>query len=172
PYVLVGAVVVGPVSGSSDVLTSFPLQLASFGVGLPLAAVTSLFPPTRPMSVAAVRALCGAEAGPLAEGPARTRAARGRTALWFTLHLALGGIVSGMSLAVPPFGAVLLVLPLVPGLRDTPVPVLGSFDRPWGPVLAPVTGALTLLALAVCAAGAGRLLAHWAPLLLGPGPED
>nr|BFD85544.1 histidine kinase [Streptomyces sp. Xyl84] len=172
PYVLVGAVVVGPVTGSSEVLTSLPLQLASFAVGLPLAAVTSLFPPTRPMSVAAVRALCGVDPGRLAEGPARSRAAKGRTAVWFTLHLALGGVVSGMSLAVPPFGAVLIVLPLVPGLRDTPVPVLGGFGRSWAPLLAPVTGVVTLAALAACAAGCGALLARWAPVLLGPGPED
>ncbi|MEU5085677.1 histidine kinase [Streptomyces sp. NPDC021356] len=172
PYVLVGTVVVGPVIGSSEVLTSFPLQLLSFAVGLPLAAVTSLFPLTRPMSVATVRALCGVEAARLAEGPARTRAAKGRTAVWFTLHLALGGIVSGMSLAVPPFGAVLVVLPLVPGLRDTPAPVLGTFDRSWAPLLAPVAGVATLTALAACAAGCGALLARWAPALLGPGPED
>ncbi|WP_030180083.1 sensor histidine kinase [Streptomyces sp. NRRL S-813] len=172
PYVLVGAVIVGPVSGSSDVFTSLPLQLASFAVGLPLAAVTSLFPLTRPMSVAAVRALCGVDAGSLADGPARSRAAKGRTAAWFTLHLGLGGIVSGMSLSVPPFGAVLIALPVFAGLRDTRLGLPEVLGHPWGLALAPVAGAATLLALAGCAAGCGALLARWAPALLGPGPED
>ncbi|WP_086724298.1 sensor histidine kinase [Streptomyces carpinensis] len=172
PYVLVGAVVVGPVSGSSDVFTSLPLQLASFAVGLPLAALTSPFPLTRPMSVAAARALCGVEGDRLADAPARTRAAKGRTAAWFTLHLGLGGIVSGMSLAVPPFAAVLIVLPVFAGLRDTRLGLPEVLGHPWASALAPVAGAAILLALAGCAAGCGALLAHWAPALLGPGPED
>jgi signal transduction histidine kinase len=38
--------------------------------------------------------------------------------------------------------------------------------------LSPVAGIACLLALAGCAAGAGALLARWAPALLGPAPED
>ncbi|MEU7055512.1 histidine kinase [Streptomyces sp. NPDC046197] len=172
PYVLVGSVVVGPLVGSSDAFGSLPLELGSFAVGLPLAALTSPFPLTRPMSVAAVRALCGIDGDRLADGPARTRAAKGRTAAWFTLHLGLGGIVSGMSLAVPPFAVVLMVLPLFAGLRDSRLALPGFVSRPWGLALAPVVGLATLLALAACAAGCGALLARWAPALLGPTPED
>lgn len=69
PYVLVGSVVIGPLTGVSDVFTSLTLQLGAFAVGLPLAAVTALFPLTRPISVAAVRALCGVPADALADGP-------------------------------------------------------------------------------------------------------
>ncbi|MFE3634098.1 histidine kinase [Streptomyces cellostaticus] len=171
PYVLVGSVILGPLTGADDVLGSFPLQLGSFAVGLPLAAVTSLFPPTRPLESGAVRALCGVDAGALADGPARTRAERGRTALWFTLHLGLGGIVSGMSLAVPPFAAVLLVLPLAVRLPGGPRPP-GALGHPWASVLCPPAGLAMLAALAACAAGAGALLARWAPALLGPTPEE
>ncbi|MFE9775933.1 sensor histidine kinase [Streptomyces sp. NPDC005931] len=171
PYVLVGSFVVGALVGATDVFSSLPLQLASFGVGLPLAAVTSLFPLTRPLEAAAARWLCAVDPERLAYGPARTRAERGRTAAWFTLHVGFGGIIAGMSLAVPPFAAVLIVLPLARGLRDSTAmpPVLG---HAWAPVLAPVTGAAMLVALAACAAGTGALLARWAPALLGATPQD
>ncbi|MGW2383645.1 sensor histidine kinase [Streptomyces sp. NPDC001658] len=172
PYVLVGEAVIGPVSGSTNVFGSFPLQLASFGVGLPLAALTSLFPLTRPLEAAAVRWLCGVAEERLAFGPARTRGARARTAAWFTLHLGFGGIVAGMTLAVPPFAVVLIVLPLVAALRDSRLGLPEVLDHTWALALAPVVGVLSLLALAGCAAGSGALLARWAPALLGPGPED
>ncbi|MFI1167855.1 sensor histidine kinase [Streptomyces sp. NPDC020801] len=172
PYFLVGTVIVGPLTDSSDIFRSLPLQLGSFAVGLPLAAITSPFPLTRPMSVAAVRALCGIDSDGLADGPARTRAAKGRTAAWFTLHLGLGGVVSGMSLAVPPFAVVLIVLPFLPGLRDSPLGLNEVLFRPWALTLAPVAGCAMLVSLAACAAGSGALLARWAPALLGPGPED
>ncbi|CAL9601186.1 histidine kinase [Streptomyces sp. Tu 3180] len=172
PYVLVGAVVVGPAAGGAVVLTSLTLQLASFGVGLPIAALTSLFPLTRPLETAAVRWLCAVEADRLADGPARGRAAKGRTAAWFTLHLGLGAIIAALSLAVPPFAAVLIVLPFAAGLRDSRLGLPDVFDHAWAPALAPVAGVASLLALAGCAAGAGALLARWAPVLLGPTPED
>ncbi|MET7596323.1 histidine kinase [Streptomyces sp. NPDC005481] len=172
PYVLVGEVVVGPLADSRYVFGSLPLQLASFAVGLPLAAVTALFPLTRPLSVAAVRALCGVEGDRLADGPARTPAARRRTAGWFTLHLGLGGIVAGMSLAVPPFAAVLIALPAVSFLRDSRLGLPEVLDHSWALALSPVAGAASLIALAACAAGAGGLLARRAPVLLGPAPED
>ena len=172
PYVLVGSVVIGPVTGSADVFGSFPLQLASFGVGLPLAAVTSLFPLTRPLESGAVRWLCGVDKDRLAYGPARTRGEKGRTAAWFTLHLGFGGIIAGMSLALPPFAAMLLVLPLLAGLRGDRLGLPEVFDHAWVPAIAPVAGALSLVALAGCAAGCGALLARWAPLLLGPTPRE
>ncbi|MFI5682825.1 sensor histidine kinase [Streptomyces sp. NPDC051636] len=172
PYVLVGSVVIGPLAGVDDVFTSLPLQLGSFAVGLPLACVTSLFPLTRPLESAAARALCGLGPDALAHGPARTRAARARTAAWFTLHLGFGGIISGMSLAVPPFAAVLIALPLVSWLRDARLGLPEVLDHTWALALTPIAGLATLLALAACAAGSGALLARWAPALLGPTPED
>lgn len=77
PYVLVGSVVVGPVAGDANVFGSLRLQLASFALGLPLAAVTSLFPLTRPLESGVVRSLCGVEAERLAYGPPGRRARRG-----------------------------------------------------------------------------------------------
>ncbi|WP_077798527.1 sensor histidine kinase [Streptomyces sp. JHA26] len=172
PYVLVGSVVVGPLTGSGDVFGSLTLQLTSFAVGLPLAAVTSLFPPTRPLEAGVVRWLCGIEADRLAYGPARTKGEKGRTSAWFTLHLGIGGIVAGMSLAVPPFAAALIALPFVPALRESPLEPSGLFGHGRVLALAPLAGAAMLVALAGCAAGCGALLARWAPVLLGPSAED
>ncbi|MGW7528124.1 sensor histidine kinase [Streptomyces sp. NPDC054783] len=172
PYVLVGSVIVGPLTGVDDVFRSLPLQLGSFAVGLPIAAVTSLFPLTRPLESAAVRALCGIDAYSLAHGPARTRTERARTAAWFTLHLGLGGIIAGMSLAVPPFAVVLIVLPVFAGLRRSPLGLPHVLAHDWALALSPVAGLAMLLALAACAAGCGALLARWATALLGPTPQD
>ncbi|MBZ9642172.1 sensor histidine kinase [Streptomyces sp. PSKA30] len=174
PYVFVGQLVVGPATDSRYVFNDLPLQLLSFAVGLPLAAVTSvLFPLTRPLEAGAVRWLCGVDGDRLADGPARTRDAKGRTAAWFTLHLGLGGIISGMSLAVPPFAGFLVALPLIVWLGGTEfVELPEALEQTWVVALAPVAGTATLLALAGCAAVCGALLARWAPALLGPTPED
>jgi signal transduction histidine kinase len=172
PYVLVGSVVVGPVAGDANVFGSLRLQLASFAIGLPLAAVTSLFPLTRPLESGVVRWLCGVRDDRLAYGPARTKGEKGRTAAWFTLHLGAGGIVAGMSLSVPPFAVALVLLPFVPALRDERLGLPGFFHHAWVVLLSPLAGAAMLVALAGCAAGCGSLLARWAPALLGPSAED
>ncbi|WP_308315320.1 histidine kinase [Streptomyces sp. ISL-100] len=172
PYFLLGSVFVGPFIGNQNVFTSASLQFAAFGVALPMATLTAFFPLVRPLSVGAVRALCGVPREGLADGPARSGPARVRTAGWFTLHLGLGGIISGMTLAVPPFAATLIILPLLTRLRDTPLALPEVFDHTWALALAPVAGVAILVALAACAALAGALLARWAPVLLGPTPAD
>ncbi|MFJ5778445.1 sensor histidine kinase [Streptomyces sp. NPDC093094] len=172
PYFFVGQLVMGPALDSRHVFQDTVLQFASFAVGLPLAAVTSLFPLTRTLESGAARALCGVDADALAYGPARGRAARRRTAAWFTLHLGFGGIVSGMSLAVPPFAAVLVALPAASWLAGSRLGMPAALDRTWVLALCPAAGVAMLVALAGCAAGCGALLARWAPALLGPGPQD
>ncbi|MCJ1680296.1 histidine kinase [Streptomyces sp. APSN-46.1] len=170
PYFLLSQVVVGLVAGT-NALNSFPLVLASYAVSLPLAAATAVFGLVRPMSVAAVRAMCGVPGERLAEGPARSWAARGRASAWWTLHLGLGAVLSGMSLAVPPMAVVLIALPFVEALRTA------EMGRDWlGVAGEPYAGALLgiglLAGLALCAAGAGELLARLAPVLLGPTAAD
>ncbi|MGP3921835.1 sensor histidine kinase [Streptomyces sp. 8N616] len=171
PYFLLASVAVGPLAPDRNVFTALPLQLAAYALALPVAALTAFFPLVRPLSVAAIRALCGVPAESLAGGPAQSRAARIRTAAWYTLHLALGGVISGATLAVPPFSAVLVVLPLFAGLRDPRLGVPEVFDGA-GLALAPVAGVAVLIALAAVAAAAGALLARCAPVLLGPTPAD
>ncbi|MGH4027402.1 sensor histidine kinase [Actinomycetota bacterium Odt1-20B] len=172
PYVLVGSVIIGPLLGDGAILSSIGSQLLSFAIGLPLAAVTALFPLTRPMSAAAVRALCAVPDEALADGPARSRAAKQRTVAWFTLHLGFGGVISGMSIALPPFALFLIALPFAALLTGSRLGLPPHLDHTWVLAVAPVAGVLFLVALAACAAAAGGLLARWAPALLGPTPAD
>ncbi|MFJ9828230.1 sensor histidine kinase [Streptomyces sp. NPDC101160] len=173
PYWLVGTVVVGALTGGGGLFAgSLTVQFGAYGVGLPLAAVTALFPLTRPMSVAAARALCGVEAGRFAEGPARGRSARARTAGWYTLHLGAGALLSGASLALPPFAVSVAALSFSAGLRRSELGRLWHLDQGWLAWAGLPLGILMLLALAAVAAATGRLLAAAAPRLLGPSPAD
>ncbi|WP_406403433.1 histidine kinase [Streptomyces sp. NBC_00879] len=171
PYWLVGTVIVGPLVGAKDMFTdSLALQFGAYGIALPMAAVTALFfPLTRPLAVALAKALCGVPAERFAEGLARSRDARLRASGWFTVHAGIGALISGASLALPPFAVSLMVLPFFPALR-------GRLELPqypaWQLVLFPFAGMAMLIALAACAAAAGALLARQAPVLLGPTPAD
>ncbi|MEW2138401.1 histidine kinase [Streptomyces sp. NPDC005409] len=171
PYFLLAQVGVGMAAGGVNALSSFPLTLAAYAAALPLAAATAVYGLVRPLSVTAVRAMCAVRGEGLAEGPARSWAARGRTSAWWTLHLGVGALVSGMTLAVPPMAVALIALPFVRALRDFDLG-LGWFSTRADPYLAPLLGIGLLTALALCAAGAGALLARLAPVLLGPTAAD
>lgn len=136
PYFLLTQVGVGMAAGGANALNSFPLTLAAYAAALPLVAVTAVFGLVRPLSVAAVRAMCGVPGEQLAEGPARSWAARGRTSAWWTLHLGVGAVISGMTLAVPPMAVLLITLPLVSGLREAELG-LGWFTSEADPYVAP-----------------------------------
>ncbi|WP_328313601.1 histidine kinase [Streptomyces sp. NBC_00442] len=173
PYFLVGTVIVASV-GRPDVspFGSFPLPLVTLAVALPFPAVTALVPIARPLLVFGVRTLCGVDPAALADRPSRSWDARLRAAAWYTLHVTAGGILSGMSLALPPFAVLLMALPVFPGLRHTPYDAFGPLATGWGVALAPFAGIVLLLGLAACSAAAGALLARLAPVLLGPTPAD
>ncbi|MFC8918223.1 sensor histidine kinase [Streptomyces sp. NPDC057116] len=173
PYWLLGTVVVAPfVDGAGMFSNSLAVQFGAYGVALPLAAVTALFPLARPMSVAVARTLCGVPVERFADGPARSRAARGRTAGWVTLHVGLGGLVSGASLALPPFAVTVMLLPFSGALREAATGAYPWLDQRWLVYGGVPAGLAMLVALAAAAAGAGALLARQAPLLLGPTPAD
>ncbi|MCX5383170.1 sensor histidine kinase [Streptomyces sp. NBC_00083] len=172
PYFLVGTVVVGAFGPGVSPFDSFPLAFVTFAVSLPFPAVTALVPIARPLLVFGVRTLCAVDPGTLADRPARSWDARLRAAAWYTLHVGVGGILSGMSLALPPFAVFLIVLPAFPGLRSTPYGATRPLATDWGVALAPLAGITVLLGLAACSAAAGALLARLAPVLLGPTPAD
>ncbi|WP_262386795.1 histidine kinase [Streptomyces sp. TRM49041] len=151
---------------------SLAVQFGSYAMALPLAAATAFFPLTRPISVAVARALCGVPAERFADGPARSCAAKAGTAGWFTLHVGLGGLVAGASLALPPFAVATMLLPFSQDLRTSAASLAYGLDHPWWSALGIPAGLLMLLALAAASAGAGALLARQAPVLLGPTPAD
>ncbi|WP_312018646.1 histidine kinase [Streptomyces sp. I05A-00742] len=175
PYFLLANVLLSLVrhGGGNNLFLSPVTQITTFAGALPLAALSALlFPLIRPLESTTARALCGIPEGELATGPARTLAERGRPALYFTLHLMLGGLVSGMSLAAPPAAVALCLMPLMnpeaPG-RQPWFEVLGG---PLLPLLAPLAGLALLALLAVTSWAAGGLLARCAPALLGPTASD
>ncbi|GAA3909877.1 histidine kinase [Streptomyces gulbargensis] len=173
PYWLVGTLVTGPLVDAPGLFSgSLAVQLGAYAVGLPLAAVTALFPAARPLSVAAARALCGVPADRFADGPARGREAKARAAGWFTLHVGAGALVAGATLALPPFAVAVAALPFSPGLRRSELGRFWGLDRVGWVWAALPAGLLMLLALAAAAAAAGALLAKLAPVLLGPSPAD
>ncbi|MEU5976698.1 histidine kinase [Streptomyces sp. NPDC047315] len=170
PFWILAGVVLGPFTRSRVFVSSYlGDQLLAYAVALPLAAATALVSQLRPLSVAAARALCSLPDGALADGPARSRATRTRAAAWFTLHTGVGALVSGASLALPPFAASTALVPFVPPMRTW----LRVPDFPfWVLALFPVAGVAMLLALAGVSAAAGALLARAAQALLGPTPAD
>lgn len=85
--------------------------------------------------------------------------------------MGIGALISGATLALPPFAVTLILLPLSGGLRDW-VMVPDYLDHAWALALCPFAGIAMLTALAACAAAAGALLARQAPVLLGPTPAD
>ncbi|GAB2899974.1 sensor histidine kinase [Streptomyces mayteni] len=172
PFFLLTSVVIGLDRPDADVTTHLGWQFLAFGLALPLVAVAGLFPRVRPLEAAAVRALATSSSWPPpADGPAGWWAARRRTASWCVALTALGGLVSGASLALPPAAGFLVAMPFVGPLRRgrwaEQFPAL--VDRPW---LAPPVGLAVLVALVAVVAGAGALLARLAPALLGPTPAD
>ncbi|WP_309235329.1 histidine kinase [Streptomyces sp. TRM64462] len=174
PYWLLCSVVLSLFTGLNGGMFggSPPLQFGAYALALPLAAVSALFPLARPMSVGVARPLCGVAADRFAEGPAQSCAARARTAGWVTLHVGLGGLVSGASLALPPFALTVMALPFSADLRRSALSGRYGLDAPWWVMLGVPAGLLMLVALAAASAGAGALLARQAPVLLGPTPAD
>jgi signal transduction histidine kinase len=121
----------------------------------------------------AVESLLGVRFEERPLGPARTWPQRRRTATWFCIHLAAGGLVGIISTAVFGFGAVLLAAPFrSPGTRkllpDTTYTISGHWTDFWMP-LAALAGIVVLFLLS---SAIGALLAYAAPRVLGPTPAE
>lgn len=170
PYMMVGVLISGLAQGESANLL-LPVQIGVFGAVLPVVALTGLFLPVRSLEVNAAQGLLGArvEFAPGAAHGRRSWQERQRTAAWFTLHLAIGGLVSGFTLAVVPFTLFTLSLPFI----SLPTDVLGfAVPTGWPEVGWAMLGLGMLALLVLTAAGAGALLARLAPALLGPTPAE
>ncbi len=173
PYFLLTTVAIGVVVPGANTFTHLGWQFLGYLLALPLVAVTGLFPLVRSLEADAARALSVVPVGTaeLATGPARSWAARRRAAVWFTAHVGVGALVSGITLALPPLAVVLAVLPFSAELRR------GRFGGGLGPLtdlpwLGPLAGLATIAVVVAAAAAGGALLARLAPVLLGPTPAD
>ncbi|MFF1799260.1 histidine kinase dimerization/phosphoacceptor domain-containing protein [Kitasatospora sp. NPDC058263] len=172
PYWMLSTVLLGALDPAHGSVVQVLLYFAALALSLPMAAVTALVPTVRSLEGAAARALCAPErAEEVSAGPARSWAARRRSAAWYVLHVLFGGIVSGMTLAGTPFAVVLVITPLGGPAVDDVVRFWQDRGFPaWLP--GPVLGLALLLLILATSAGCGALLARWAPVLLGPTPEE
>ncbi|MBB4922645.1 sensor histidine kinase [Kitasatospora kifunensis] len=166
PFWLLSTVLVGGQLTEPDWREVVVQQLATLAVALPMAWVAALLPMVRVLLSTAARALAATGPGELASGPATSWAARRSTATWFCLHLLLGGVVSGISLTTPPLAALLCLAPHSAS-RHSGLGWLRDF-----PGLNLLLGAALMLLTLSISAGAGALLAHCAPALLGPTPAE
>ncbi|WP_211216390.1 sensor histidine kinase [Longispora albida] len=171
PYVLLGVVLfsVGSsvsLENSADMLRAQVLVLAGT---IPALVVTGWVPVIRALSAAVARQLLGVHLTPARSA---TWADRWRTGLWLTAHLILGGVMSALTLSVPPACLVLLGVPLLGEQASRDMHLWGYEPAEWGSGTAPLAGLAGLAALAALVAGAGWLLARLAPVLLGPSAAE
>lgn len=170
PFFLLTAVLVGIVApGTSSFNGQLIRQLVAYALALPLVLTAGFVLPIRGLMDTAARGLLGPPYRDTAQSSADAPGARGRLALWFLLHLALGGLVAGLCLAMVPLALVLLAKPFARGsARINTLPWVHAVPIAWT-----VPAGLALLAgVFVLCWGGGRLLAALAPRLLGPSPTE
>ncbi|NKZ07672.1 sensor histidine kinase [Actinomadura latina] len=132
--------------------------------------VTGLVPTVRLLEGSLAKELLGGPAAALAPGSARSWESRIRAAAWFVLHLGAGVVVSGLSLAVPPFTVVVILAPMV--TWDTRFLAAWGWQRDWPQWPAPLIGLVSLAVLLALIVAAGELLSRLAPRLLGPSAAE
>ncbi|MFC0552902.1 sensor histidine kinase [Planotetraspora thailandica] len=171
PYLLVGAAFV-ELSTAPQMPPA--LTLLVLAVALPIAGVPPFLRGTRALEIVAARALLGV---PLPDPPAtaergrHARETRLRAALWFAVHLVIGGLVAAL-LLIPMVMAVIFIGQrlgvggqALSGLRLGP---LDEHDSGWLAVL----GVVLIVGVVYAVAGLGALAAVMAPVLLGPSPAE
>jgi signal transduction histidine kinase len=126
----------------------------------------SLIPAVRVIEATAARELLGDRVPEHAGRASASWAARRRFAGWFVLHLLTGGVVSVLTLALPPAVAVSFAVPFTGSMNLLGTPV--TFARGWAGAWVPAAALFALLALAHLVVGGGALFAGLAPRLLGP----
>lgn len=164
PYFLVTLIIWETLDVPAVSRSPLLLQFAAYLLALPLVAATAFVPPVRPLEAAAAHMLLGVEVAP---GPGLSWSSRWRAAVWYVLHLAIGTLVAGASLAVPPAAALLIVPPLIgrpPRMSANGAVIDLSGAAGWAPLI----GLALLVGLVVLAAVGGTGLAWLAGVLLRP----
>ncbi|WP_242608873.1 sensor histidine kinase [Actinomadura formosensis] len=132
--------------------------------------VTGLVPTVRLLEGALAKELLNGPAAAFVPEPGRSWESRIRAAAWFGLHLFGGVVVSGLSLAVPPFAIVMLLAPAVSW--DTRFLDTWGWENAWHQWPAPLIGLASLAVLLALIVGAGTLLSRLAPWFLGPSAAE
>lgn len=162
PFVLLGEVVYVSLVGirAGGLVQISPQVFVSV---LPLVALSGAFVPVGQVSVFLARTLLRAD-GLTDSIERRSWDRRVRDAAWLTIHLGVGGLLSGVTLALMPFLVMVALLPALPEPAIASSLLDAGWDRAWGPVVAPVV----LAAFVYLVAGASALMRHLARYLLGP----
>ncbi|TDD79696.1 hypothetical protein E1293_22680 [Actinomadura darangshiensis] len=141
-------------------------------VFMPAAAtfVTGLVPTVRLLESSLAKELLKGLAAELVPGSAHSWESRSRAAAWFSLHLGVGVVISGLSLAVPPFAVVMVLAPAV--TWDNRFLDSWGWEGSWHQWPAPPVGLASLAVLLALIVGAGELLSRLAPWFLGPSAAE
>ena len=166
PFMIVGSLCYNWFYPQSSVFGGIIEPVVYLGV-LPLLAAASLLLPSGEVERAAARHLLAAEFTSPEDGTWNTR---WRTGCWFTLHAAVGGLLSGVTLAVLPFTVFLAFYGsgLTLGVVERAPAVYSWGLIQWGLLAAP----LFLLGLIALIAAATAGMKALAPKLLGQGTTD
>lgn len=165
PYALVG-VAFWQAWTSDD--TERALVLLLFGLAAAVAVVPAFLPATRTLEIVATRGLLGTDIPHPTHG-VLDRETRMRSALWFAIHVVIGGLVSGAVVVTVPMALVFVTQQV--GLGDQALFELGPLgpdDTAWWTLI----GLGLLFAIAYSISALGALAAQVAPALLGPSPDE
>jgi signal transduction histidine kinase len=166
PFMLIAGMVLPslmPAAFQDETLLVVGLSLVLV-VGVML--LMSLIPAVRVIEGTAARELLGDGVPEQATRVAVSWEARARFAGWFVTHLLVGGVLSVLTLAVPPTVVLTFFAPFL-GQVD----VLGlaiATPRGWAGVWVPFAGLAGLLVLVHLVVGSAVLATRAAPFLLGP----
>ncbi|MGH8794106.1 MAG: sensor histidine kinase, partial [Stackebrandtia sp.] len=167
PYMMAGEVVRIATFGSPEPFSMLAIEPAVFAAVLPAIALTALALPVRALSVLTARSLLGADVPDVAG--ARGWSRRWRDAAWFTVHLGVGGVLSGVTLALVPF---LVLVALLPFVRDPQTASGELLSVGWPLWLGPLGAPLALAALVYAVWATTRATRWCAPKLLGPSAAE
>lgn len=166
PFMLLAAMVLpsimpAPVQDEPLVVMTVSLIMV-FGVMV----LMSFIPAVRVIEGTAARELLGERVPEQATRRSLSWPSRWRSAGWFVVHLVLGGVLSSLTLALPPTVAVSFSAPFTGDLR-----ILGfviPMPTGWAGAWVPLLGVLSLVVLVYLVVASTALLIRLAPFLLGP----
>lgn len=166
PYVLLGVAFTQMLRSDSP----RALSLLLLGLTAVIACAPAFLSATRALETAAARALLEVDLpDPVADPPELET--RLRSALWFAVHLACGGVITLAMLIAFPMALVLIAAQFGLGSEALAGLEFGPLDEDdvagWT-----LLGLVMLVGLAYAVAGLGRLAAIMAPVLLGPSPAE
>jgi hypothetical protein len=164
PFILLASIILPSLIPSG---TPAWLVMGLVGVVLAGAAVpVSFIPAVRVIEGTAARELLGDGVPEQAGGRAMSWESRWRFTGWFGMHLIVGGVISTLTLALPPTLVLSFVAPFTGSMNILGLPL--RFPKGLVSAWVPVVGLLALVLLAWMVIGTTTLAIRAAPFLLGP----